>query len=156
MKGLGLVFSIEYNANMTPIKKNLYTIFLIAFLIALPVISFAQTGGNSLSPTGGNSFTPTGGNSGCNPAAGKICNPIAPIDSINGLIKVILEGALKVGIPLIALAVIYCGFLFVFARGNEEKLTKAKDALLYTLIGAAILLGSWAIAQLISETVLAL
>ena len=46
--------------------------------------------------------------------------------------------------------------MFVFARGNSEKITKAKDALIYTVIGAAILLGAWAIALLISETVLAL
>jgi hypothetical protein len=51
------------------------------------------------------------------------------------------------------LAIIYSGFLFVFARGNSEKLGKAKDALLYTLIGAAILLGSWAIAEMIQATV---
>ena len=57
---------------------------------------------------------------------------------------------------MVALAIIYCGFLFVSARGNTEKLTKAKEALLYTVIGAAILLGSWAIAIMISETVLSL
>lgn len=84
---------------------------------------------------------------------GKICNPIPGIGSIPDLIKTLLEGVLKIGIPIIALAIIYSGFLFVFARGNSEKLTKAKDALLYTLIGAAILLGSWAIAKMISATV---
>jgi hypothetical protein len=44
----------------------------------------------------------------------------------------------------------------VAARGNSEKITKAKGALLYSLIGAAILLGSWAIAQLVTDTILAL
>jgi len=77
----------------------------------------------------------------CDPSKG-ICNPIPSVAGVPDLIKLILTGALKIGIPLVALAVIYCGFLFVFARGNSEKLTKAKDALLYTLIGAAILLGS--------------
>ena len=84
-----------------------------------------------------------------------LTNPI-PYNTINAFIKVLLEGVLKIGIPLVALAIIYCGFLFVSARGNTEKLTKAKDALLYTLIGAAILLGSWAIARLLSETVISL
>ncbi|KKS04696.1 MAG: hypothetical protein UU82_C0010G0019 [Candidatus Nomurabacteria bacterium GW2011_GWC2_41_8] len=82
-----------------------------------------------------------------------INNPIPNITSIPNLIQTILEGALKIGMPVVALAVIYCGFLFVFARGNPEKLTKAREALLYTLIGAAILLGSWAIAKMISATV---
>ena len=83
-------------------------------------------------------------------------NPISNATTIPDFIQTLLEGALKVGMPIIALAIIYCGFLFVAARGNSEKLGKAKDALLYTLIGAAVLLGSWAIATLISNTVLSL
>ena len=90
--------------------------------------------------------------------AGRICNPLANknINTIDDFIPVILEGVIKIAIPVIALAIIYSGFLFVAARGNPEKITGAKDALLYTLVGAAILLGAWAIAKLISETVLAL
>ena len=88
----------------------------------------------------------------------KLDNPLSAkgINNVPDFIKNLLTGVLRVGIPIVALAIIYCGFLFVEARGNTEKLTKAKDALLYTLIGAAILLGSWAIAQMISNTVLAL
>lgn len=85
----------------------------------------------------------------------KLVNPIQA-ETLNGFIKTLLEGVLRIGIPIVALAIIYCGFLFVSARGNSEKISTAKDALLYTLIGAAILLGSWAIAQLVSDTVLAL
>jgi hypothetical protein len=123
---------------MNFLKKNLYKIILVAFLIMVPVLSFAD-----------------GQNTTCDPSKGMICNPISQ-NSFEGFIKTLLEGVLKVGIPVVALAIIYCGFLFVEARGKPEKLTKAKSALLYTLIGAAILLGSWAIAQLISNTVLAL
>ncbi len=120
---------------MNFIRKNLHAFVLSLYGFLVPVISFAQTT--------------------CVPTAGKICNPISQND-LNGFIKTLLEGVLKIGIPVIALAIVYCGFLFVGARGNSEKLGKAKSALLYTLIGAAILLGSWAIAMLISETVLAL
>jgi hypothetical protein len=56
----------------------------------------------------------------------------------------------------VALAIIYCGFLFVFARGNSEKLTHAREALLWTIIGAAILLGALAIATMIQGTITAL
>jgi len=89
----------------------------------------------------------------CDPSK-TICDPLEErFGSVPELIKIILQGALKIGMPVVALAIIYCGFLFVFARGNPEKLTKAKDALLWTLIGAAILLGSWAIAKMISVTI---
>mgnify|MGYP007080410144 CR=1 FL=1 len=115
-------------------------LMILAFLFVVPLISFAQLTIDTCDDTG------------------KICNPLerTGVNSIEGFVKVFLEGALKIGIPVIALAVIYSGFLFVAARGNPESITKAKDTLLYTLIGAAILIGSWAIAKLISETVLGL
>ncbi len=120
------------------LKKNFNKIFLLSYLFILPIISFAQT---AVPPPSD---------------IGKIVNPIPTINSIPKLIQTILEGALKIGIPIVALAIIYCGFLFVAARGKPEAITKAKDALLWTIIGAAILLGSWAIAKMISATVLAL
>jgi hypothetical protein len=118
-------------------KKGLGIFLLISFFVFSPVFSFAKS---VLPPSG---------------EAGKIVNPINA-SSLEGLIQTILIGVLKIGIPIIALAIIYCGFLFVSARGNSEAIGKAKDALLYTVIGAAILLGAWAIALLISNTVLAL
>lgn len=51
---------------------------------------------------------------------------------------------------------IYVGFLFVKAQGKEEELRDARRALLWTVIGALILLGSQAIAMGIKATVEAL
>lgn len=118
--------------------KNLQKFLLISSFVLLPLISFAADEASG----------------GCDP--GKICNPIPKITSVPNLIQTILEGMLKIGIPIVALAIIFSGFLFVFAQGNEEKLKTAKDALLYSIIGAAILLGSWAIAQMIGTTIDAL
>ena len=117
---------------MKKFKKIIFFTLVLSVML-LPVLSFADPATDS----------------------GKIVNPIRST-TIDGLIQTILQNALKIGIPLIALAIIYCGFLFVAARGNSEEITKAKTALMYTLIGAAILLGSWAIALLIKNTVLAL
>ena len=121
------------------IKKYAYGLIFTTFIVFLPAFSLGQT--NVPAP--------------CVPTGGTICNPINS-NTINDFIRVILEGVIKIGIPVVALAIIYCGFLFVKARGNAEELSKAKDALLYTVIGAAVLLGSWALAKLISETVLSL
>lgn len=125
---------------MNYIKNNLKKISLIIFSLFFPVISLAQV-------TGG----PAGEDESVN-----IVNPLPGITSVNGLLQTILEGAIRIGIPIIVLAIIYSGFLFVSAQGNTEKLGVAKKSLIYTLIGSAILLGSWAIAQLISDTVLSL
>ena len=116
------------------LKKHLLKFILILTIVLLPFVSFAQ-------------------NTNCDPTSGKICNPIPKIGSLPDLIKTILDGAITIGVPIVALAIIFSGFLFVFARGNDEKLTTAKTALTYSVVGAAILLGSWAIAQMISTTV---
>ena len=141
---LGLVFNIMYNIKMKFINKKILSIFsavlIFTFVLLSPIYSFAQIHIQTVK------------------SDGKITNPLASkgYDTINDFIKAILQGAIKIGIPIIALAIIYSGFLFVSARGNSEKLSEAKNALLYTCLGAAILLGAWAIAQLISETILAL
>lgn len=129
------------------IKKNLFAIILSIIVISVPILSFAQNGTNAIGTGNGTNATGTGG------LSSTIVNPIG-ITSITGLIKTILQAVIKIGIPIVALAIIYCGFLFVKALGKPEELKKAKDALLYTVIGAAILLGAWTIAQLISDTVL--
>jgi Type IV secretion system pilin len=82
-----------------------------------------------------------------------ITNPLPGIEDIPSLIATILNFVLVVGVPIVTLAIIYAGFLFVTAQGNEEKLTTAKTTLLYTIIGAALLLGSFVIAQAIKGTV---
>lgn len=118
---------------------------LIIFTAFSPMLSAQDTGG--------------GGGPGPNPNTGggtlTITNPINT-NSINGFIKSVLVGLIKIGIPLIAIAIIYSGFLFVTAQGKPADIETAKRAFLYTIIGGAILLGAWAIAQLISNTVLAL
>lgn len=85
----------------------------------------------------------------------RLKNPLGDMGTpdIPALIDKILAGALKIGVPIIALMLIYAGFLFVFSQGNKEKLSKAKTVLLYTIIGAAIFLGAEAIAKLIVETI---
>jgi len=130
------------------IKKSLVTLALLA-IVFLPVLSFAQ---NLPKPSVDGATLPA-------PVAGtKIINPLekSGINNIDGFIQTILIGVIKIGIPVVALAIIYSGFLFVSALGKPDKLKIAKSALMYSLIGAAILLGAWAIAQLITNTVLAL
>jgi hypothetical protein len=84
----------------------------------------------------------------------KIDNPLGSgITDLPTFINVIISFVLLIAIPIIVLAVIYAGFLFVTSGGNSEKLKKAKTTLLYTLIGAALLLGAFVIAKAIKGTV---
>ena len=124
---------------MNYIKKNFVALFLFVFVLIFPLSLLAQYTGNAPVPPAGSTT---------------INNPLPAIKSIPEFIKIILEFVIKIGIPIVALAIIYSGFLFVSARGKPSELETAKRSIMYTLIGAAILLGAWAIAIMISETVL--
>jgi hypothetical protein len=47
---------------------------------------------------------------------------------------------------------VYVGFQFVAAQGNEEKLRTARNALIWTIIGGAVLLGAEVIMRVIQAT----
>ncbi|MFA6536347.1 MAG: hypothetical protein WC250_00845 [Candidatus Paceibacterota bacterium] len=83
---------------------------------------------------------------------GQICNPLQA-GSLFNFLKEVLDGVLRFGTIIVVLAIIYSGFLFVKAQGNDEELKKAKETFQNVMIGAAILLGSWVIAQIIQATI---
>jgi hypothetical protein len=78
-------------------------------------------------------------------------NPIGA-DSFPALIYSILDAVVKIGAVFIVLFIVYAGFLFVKAQGSSDKITQAKTVLFYTLIGAIILLGAEAIAEVVCHT----
>lgn len=110
------------------------------------------------STTGGSTATTTAtttnpGSS--NETVGKIINPIK-VNDFSAFVATVLGIILRIAIPIVAAFIIYSGLMFVLARGNSEKLEQAKTRLLYTLLGAGILLGAWMIASVIKATIEAL
>ncbi len=64
------------------------------------------------------------------------------VKDVGTLLKMIIEAMLDIAIPIIVLAIVYVGFLFIKAQGNDGELTKAKEALTWVLIGTAVIIGS--------------
>ncbi|NTV22329.1 MAG: hypothetical protein HGB03_02060 [Candidatus Yonathbacteria bacterium] len=83
----------------------------------------------------------------------KLENPLGGVDTLPLLVEQILRVAIRIGFPILVLAIVYTGFLFIKAQGNQTELTTAKTAFTWTLVGGAILLGALAIAQLLNATV---
>ena len=84
-----------------------------------------------------------------------LTNPLAgTIDNLPQLFQKIVEIIIKIGIPLVAIAILYSGFLFVTARGNDSQLKTAKNALLFAVIGGLILLASWLVAEAIRDAIM--
>lgn len=92
-----------------------------------------------------------------NPGGGtQLLNPLKGGASLESFLQSILAFVIRIGTIVVVLMVVYVGYLFVVAQGNDSKLTEARKALLWTIIGALILLGAQAIAAGITATVNAL
>ncbi|HAQ02880.1 TPA: hypothetical protein DEP30_02435 [Candidatus Nomurabacteria bacterium] len=117
-------------------------VFIIAFALVMPFM-FVSADPNC----GGKDQKP------CGVQIDGITNPIQGIDNLPQFIEWFINLVLIVGVPLLVLAIIYAGFLYVKAQGNSEELTVAHKTLLYTVIGGALLLGAFVIANAIGKTV---
>lgn len=100
-----------------------YTISVLA--LALPVFAFAQT-----------TFT----------------NPIV-FGSVQGLVTAIVQALIVMLIPIVVFFVIFAGFKYVTARGNPNDIKQANQALMYAIIGGVIIIGAFAITQIVVNTV---
>jgi len=68
----------------------------------------------------------------------------------------ILEFVIRIGAVVVVLMLVFVGYKFVAAQGEPGKISEARQMLLWTLVGALILLGSQVIAEGIKATVQAL
>jgi len=119
---------------------------MLAVLLIVPVVVFAQT-------------DQTGARSGVTDQVGgrgttfTFTNPLGSVNDLNSFLKLLLNFVTTLAIPLIVLALIYTGFLFISAQGNPEKLSTARRIFLWTIVGAAIILGANVLLSAISGTV---
>lgn len=136
---------------------------LLMIVIILPSFVYGQTGtggSGAGSGTGGTgSGAGTGSDAGGSGPGGisgsqiiKLKNPLK-VDSIADLLALILQIVTIFAVPIIVFFIIYAGFLYVTAQGNETKLTKAHNALLYSIIGGVIILGAHVLLAVIQGTV---
>ncbi len=91
----------------------------------------------------------------CSNGSSGLCNPLK-VNSIQELLTAILGYLVQVGTVIIVLMMVYVGFKFVLARGNPTELQNAKKMLLWTIIGALVILGAQAISMGIQSTVTAI
>jgi heme A synthase len=85
-----------------------------------------------------------------------LTNPLGSGATLNSFVNDILKFVVRIGAIIVIFMLVYVGFLFVVARGESSKITTARNALLWTIVGALILLGAQAIAIGIQATVQAI
>lgn len=126
-------------------KKKTNAGFLIAFFILIAsVLSFLQLTTVGLAET---SAISCGTNN-----SSVLCNPLKA-DSFATLMEAVSKLAVQIGIPIAALFIIYSGLKLVMAKGEEKAITDAKMGLLWSIIGAGILIGAWTITKILESVV---
>lgn len=115
-------------------KKEYKKTFLFAFAVScvFPLLALAQPTGTTIK----------------NPLEGR------GINDIPTLITTIVDAITTIGYYVVVVFIIYAGFKFVSARGNDGELKKAKEIFLYTVVGAAVLLGASILSNIIKNTVI--
>jgi len=122
----------------------LVILFLFAVLYMPSAVYGTHGGIHSPAPTGIR-----------NPGAGgsiKLENPLA-FNSIGEFVAGALQALVVIALPIVGFFILLSGFLFISARGNKDQLAKAKTNFMWVIAGAILILGAWALAQLIEGTV---
>jgi hypothetical protein len=105
------------------------TISSAVFAAMLPLIVSAQSSGSQI-----------------------LQNPTT-FNNIQSFIAAFLQAIVEISLPILTLFIVYSGFMFIMARGNENKLTAAKNNFLYVILGTLLIIGAWSLALLIGSTV---
>lgn len=87
--------------------------------------------------------------------AGALQNPLNNINGVEDLLVAILEVLIIIAVPIIVIFIILAGFKYVTARGNAQQIQEASRALTYAIIGAVLVVGALAIAEIIKNLVAA-
>lgn len=87
----------------------------------------------------------------CEP--GKLCNPLGQTKTLDDFVVKITTAALKIGVPIAALFIMWAGFKYVTAAGDEKAVKDAHKIFLWTIVGTAILLAASLLATVLTGTI---
>ena len=85
-----------------------------------------------------------------------LINPLKSGTSLESFLGNILDFIIRIGTIVVILMLVFVGYKFVVAQGVPGKIEEARNMLLWTVIGALVLLGAKAISVGILATVQAL
>ncbi len=139
----GILGIILFGGFSNPISNNQNTVY------AQGTSTGTSTSGGGTSTGTSNSSTESGKSF---KLSFKIDNPIKATN-LQELIERLLKLVYLIGVPVIVCFLLWAGFLFIEARGNDTKLTKARNNLLNVVIGTVLFLGAYTIAKVVIATI---
>ncbi|MDO8264781.1 MAG: pilin [Candidatus Parcubacteria bacterium] len=78
------------------------------------------------------------------------CNPLQA-GNFEEILSKVLNFIFVLAVAVAPIMIVYAGFLFMTAGGNSEKITKAKNLILWTVAGLGIILFSRVLASLVQS-----
>lgn len=72
-----------------------------------------------------------------------------PTSDVPTITAQIIRGALTIVGTLFLVLMVYGGFLWMTARGNEDQVTKAKNIVIAAVIGLVVIVGAYAVTNFI-------
>lgn len=134
------IFVTPFLTRTGTIALSLTAVFLVTF--TLSGIAFAET---TATPP---AAAPT---SAAKSGQKTLVNPLK-VNSLEGLLGLIIDAAVQLGTIVLILALVYVGFLFVAARGSEEKIRDARRYFFWIVIGGLLVLGAKGLSEVIKST----
>lgn len=124
--------------------QKIFIIGIASAFLMVPSFVFADlpSGTTNVVPPSG--YTPT--------ATFTLQDPLG-VKNFCDLVKTLLDIVLAIGIPVAVLFLVWAGFKFILARGNQNELGIAKKNFMFVIIGIAVFLGAWTLAMVISTTI---
>lgn len=113
--------------------KKIILVISILTLFSVALVPFANSG---IIPIG-KEFT--------------IDNPLGETSDISTLLKNIIDFLIVLAIPISAILIVYAGYLYITSAGNQEKVKTAQKALIWALVGFAIVLIASSVPAIIQE-----
>lgn len=130
------------------LQKAIINILVFTLIISVcSTFAFAASDSDS---DDGDSDTTTGS---IGSDSDKIGNPIPGADSLSDFFDSVVSVAIQLGTIISVLGIMYGGFQYVSAQGDEEKLGKARNTITWALVGTAVLLGARTIMAVVKDTV---
>ena len=134
------------------ILKNISIYLILTVFIFTPIFSYAQP----IPAT-----PPAGSSPGSSSVVLKIDNPLncasgQDCNSLLALLTTILNSiVMPIAVVAVVIWIIWAGFTYLMAQGNEKKIQEAHSRLLWSLIGAGVLLGAAGISAVVNNTITA-
>jgi hypothetical protein len=79
-------------------------------------------------------------------------NPLR-FPTLERFIEGVLQAVVMIALPIIVGFMVFAGFKYIFAQGNQNKITEAHKNFTWVVIGTILILSAWVLATLIGATV---